>query len=456
MAHAYYGTQLSPNRVKTPEGFLVVRDVPLSRTGSYTYLGSELSDNLPPMQTFKVYRDDADVFEKDALNSFEGKAVTSPHPPEFVNCNNYGAYAKGHIQNVRRGGKLPDGQFAMIGDVIITDAMLVNLVENGSISEVSAGYDCKYTQLPDGRFAQKDIRGNHLAIVPQGRAGADIRLLDAAPIEEAVREQEEAVDVAKNTVEEASNWRKFFMDLGVIPAPDAKPIPQTFTTLTTHAKDGEPTEAERRRMEKDTEEEKERKEKERQDASDKKTKDQIDASVKAAVDGLKPDLVKTIKDAVKSVRDEEEVERREAQECTCDMGDDGLHAEGCPMRDDNEDMQIPVEGEVMVTSENSNSTSPLESRSVDANPALAELLKSRSFVAKHGDAATQRKWNDQYRKLTGKQARDTSRPYAKAVVAAASASDQKPEALTAQKVEAGFSKYLGRDIGQVAKLEGGK
>ena len=39
---AYYGTQLSPHMDRTPEGYLICRDVPIARTGPQEYLAGEL------------------------------------------------------------------------------------------------------------------------------------------------------------------------------------------------------------------------------------------------------------------------------------------------------------------------------------------------------------------------------------------------------------------------------
>ena len=43
MAIAYYGTTLSPNMDRTPEGFLICRNVPINRTGTQIYGAGELN-----------------------------------------------------------------------------------------------------------------------------------------------------------------------------------------------------------------------------------------------------------------------------------------------------------------------------------------------------------------------------------------------------------------------------
>lgn len=173
MAIAYYGSTLSPNIDRTPEGYLICRNVPINRTGSQVYGAGEL--NLPgdPDKPVNVYRLEDDVFAPAALASFEGKDITRGHPPEMLNAENQAGYSKGHIENVRRDGE------NTVADLIIKDPTLVNDVENGVLREVSCGYNCNFEPYMDG-YKQTHIIGNHLAIVPRGRAGRDVAIKDAA------------------------------------------------------------------------------------------------------------------------------------------------------------------------------------------------------------------------------------------------------------------------------------
>lgn len=67
-----------------------------------------------------------------------------------------------------------------MADLYINDANLANEVRNNVKREVSCGYLCNY--VPDGTgYKQSRIRGNHVAVVPKGRAGAAVAIKDAAP-----------------------------------------------------------------------------------------------------------------------------------------------------------------------------------------------------------------------------------------------------------------------------------
>lgn len=174
MPIAYYGSQISPHIVNTPEGFLICKDVPIARTGPQDYFARELMLDGDPDRLVTVQRHPKDVFEEATLASFEGKPICDGHPPENVGPENYAAYTKGHVQNVRR-----DGEY-IVADLYINDANLANEVRNNVKREVSCGYLCNY--VPDGAgYRQERIRGNHVAVVPKGRAGAAVAIHDTAP-----------------------------------------------------------------------------------------------------------------------------------------------------------------------------------------------------------------------------------------------------------------------------------
>lgn len=173
MAIAYYGAQISPNMTRTPEGYLICRNVPINRTGDQEYAARELQLDGDPDRLVIVHRYPEDVFDPAAMASFEGKDVTQGHPPENLTPENQAAYSKGHIENVRRVGD------ATVADLFIKDAGLASDVENGVIREVSCGYLCDYVPDGDG-YKQQRIRGNHVAVVPRGRAGHDVAIKDAA------------------------------------------------------------------------------------------------------------------------------------------------------------------------------------------------------------------------------------------------------------------------------------
>lgn len=170
---AYYGTEISPNQTKTVEGYLICKNVPIARTGAQEYLARELQLDGDPERLVSVDRPPEEVFSKAALASFEGKPVTDGHPAENVTPENHNAYSRGHVQNVRR-----EGDF-VVADLYINDPNLSSEIRNGVKREVSCGYLCNYEPQGAG-YRQTHIRGNHVAVVPVGRAGHEVSIKDTA------------------------------------------------------------------------------------------------------------------------------------------------------------------------------------------------------------------------------------------------------------------------------------
>lgn len=173
---AYYGSKISNHMTKTPEGFLICHNVPIARIGKQDYLESEIG--LTGDKIVSVNRDEDEVFSQRAIASFEGKPVTYEHPPCAVGPENYGMYMKGHAQNVHRGkGKDSD---LLIADLFINDDELIRQIDKG-LREISCGYECEYEQDSAGKYHQCKIRGNHIAVVEEGRAGSRVSIKDSLP-----------------------------------------------------------------------------------------------------------------------------------------------------------------------------------------------------------------------------------------------------------------------------------
>lgn len=174
---AYYGYTISPNQIETGEGFLICKNVPIARTGSQDYLGRELGlTDGNADKIIAVIRSPDEVFSEAALASFEGKPVTNDHPPTLIGPDDVKTYEMGHAQNIRRGV----GEWAdyMIADLHIHDRDLIDAIQNGK-REISCGYECDYVKNTDGTYSQKNIRGNHVAVVDRGRAGKRAAILDS-------------------------------------------------------------------------------------------------------------------------------------------------------------------------------------------------------------------------------------------------------------------------------------
>jgi hypothetical protein len=177
----YTTVQLGEKISLTPEGYLLIQDVPIARLGTQPYRRFELSEPdivAGPDGRVIVERTPEEVFKPEAIASFEGKPITIEHPTEAeVTPETWTKYAKGTIQNVRQGEG--DQQDLLLADLLVTDREAIELIQDG-LREVSCGYNSKIVPLSPGRARATQIIGNHLALVEEGRCGSQCSIGDSA------------------------------------------------------------------------------------------------------------------------------------------------------------------------------------------------------------------------------------------------------------------------------------
>lgn len=170
----------------TDEGFLRVW-CRAARTGIQAY-------KRPDGSSVREYRPPEEVSKPESIASFAMSPVTWTHPPVLLDSKNTKDYLKGYSGSHAR---YTDG-FVEVA-LQITDEESIRRIKNKEATEVSAGYKVDYDDTPgvtpegepyDG--VQRNIRVNHIAIVPRGRAGPEVRLLldrmdaaDAVAVDEA-------------------------------------------------------------------------------------------------------------------------------------------------------------------------------------------------------------------------------------------------------------------------------
>ncbi len=171
----YITSKISDNMFKTPEGYLLCVGVPIARTGDMVY--GEGETPLEPGEDGKVIvtRTAEEVFRPETVASFEGKSFTIQHPEDFVVPDNWATLTKGIAKNLRRGTGANEND--LLADILVTEKTAIQLVESG-VREVSCGYEAEYVQTGIGRGVQKNIIGNHIALVQQGRAGSSYAIND--------------------------------------------------------------------------------------------------------------------------------------------------------------------------------------------------------------------------------------------------------------------------------------
>ncbi|KTR49336.1 hypothetical protein NS303_04495 [Pantoea ananatis] len=179
----FFNTRLGPNRYLLGDGSLLCKDVPIARLGDQAYRSEDLPELTPDDDGEIIVTRSADeVFSPEAMASFEGMTVVILHPEDeagdilFVDPANWRQLAIGHAANVRRGQG--DQSDLLIADLVIKDALGIQAINDG-LRQVSCGYNAEYDETAPGRANQYDIRGNHIALVPNGRAGIRCSIGDA-------------------------------------------------------------------------------------------------------------------------------------------------------------------------------------------------------------------------------------------------------------------------------------
>ena len=170
MAHRYDFVQVSNPRIDSKTGILRCRGT-IARIGVQDYRdvdGSIRREFRPP-----------DEVEKSA-KSFETQPITLDHPPEMVNASNSRQYMRGLSGVVQFDGAL------LSTELTVTDEEAVEAAQT-THRQLSNGYDCDIDYTPGVwenqpyDCIQRNIRGNHIALVERARAGDVAKLhLDSA------------------------------------------------------------------------------------------------------------------------------------------------------------------------------------------------------------------------------------------------------------------------------------
>jgi hypothetical protein len=162
----------SKGAIVTAEGWLRARGM-LTRTGVFEYMKADGT-------TRRELRLPEEVFSAEALKSFELVPMVNGHPSEPLNAENTKRLQIGTIGEPKRDGEL------VTANLVVTDQTSVKQILGGR-NQLSCGYtaDCEEKSgVHNGErydSIQRNIRGNHVALVDQARGGPNLRVrLDSA------------------------------------------------------------------------------------------------------------------------------------------------------------------------------------------------------------------------------------------------------------------------------------
>lgn len=160
--------QLRPPR-RLPDGRLIA-DGLLTRAGVFVYRDHAGKE-------FREWRPESEVFRSESLSTFAQVPITDDHPAENLSADNARVHAVGATgESIVRDG------IHVRASVMVFDAATIAKMDAGKTA-LSCGYeaDVEITPgtSPEGErydAIQRNIRGNHVAIVDVARAGSQARV----------------------------------------------------------------------------------------------------------------------------------------------------------------------------------------------------------------------------------------------------------------------------------------
>ena len=169
-------------RRKDENGFMHVDSSHITKEQVVKYYGREIPGwqelKLDPERLYNVYRP-AEEIEKSAP-TFDGLPLLLQHHLESAD-EPQKEFRVGSISRPVWNAPYLDC------DLHITDGAAIDAIEHGDFKEISAAYLYEPV-LERGTFdgddyeiVMRNLRGNHVALVEKGRAGADVVVADAAP-----------------------------------------------------------------------------------------------------------------------------------------------------------------------------------------------------------------------------------------------------------------------------------
>jgi hypothetical protein len=174
---------LETARTFDENGYLHVSTSNITKEQVVPYVGDTIPGwqelGLKPKAIYQIYRPAAEI-EK-AVDTFNGLPLSLDH---------WEMDASNMPKDKIVGSLGTDAAFDapyLTNSLTVTDADAIKRINSGEFRDLSAGYLCDVVMESgifdgksyDGRM--KNIRGNHVALVREGRAGHDVRVADSAP-----------------------------------------------------------------------------------------------------------------------------------------------------------------------------------------------------------------------------------------------------------------------------------
>lgn len=192
--------QETTNRIPDVNGWIEIKGNPISKVGVFPYYGWQIDDSLDPDRIYQVYRSAEELSDPECMDSFRLIPWTIDHEMLGDPKDGLTAAEEKGVSGVTGEDIYFESPY-LKSNLKVFSSNMAQVIENNQIKELSIGYRCAYnvqSGVYDGQpfdAKQVKIRGNHLALVPEGRSGHDVAVMDS--------KTEEVVDTIKFTFDSA-------------------------------------------------------------------------------------------------------------------------------------------------------------------------------------------------------------------------------------------------------------
>lgn len=170
---------METSRQHDQNGFITIERNPISRVGVFPYSGRSLPD-ADPARVYNVLRPAEELSHPETLKSFALVPLIDEHQ---MLGDGFGAPAEEKGVHGTTGNDIVFEDGVLYAPLRIFSETFKRLMAAGK-RQLSMGYRCVYEKTSgvfNGQaydYIQRNIRGNHIALVQEGRMGKDIAVLD--------------------------------------------------------------------------------------------------------------------------------------------------------------------------------------------------------------------------------------------------------------------------------------
>lgn len=169
-------------------GWMTIEGNPITKVGVFPYLGSQIGD-ADKTRIFMVYRPEEELNNPETIESFKLTPFINEHPQKLL--GNVGSLVKTDDKRIEGvfGEKVYFEYPMLRANLRVYSADALDSIELGK-EELSAGYNCRWVkesgvwvdpktgESHPYQYVQRGIRGNHGALVVDGRSGPEISVMD--------------------------------------------------------------------------------------------------------------------------------------------------------------------------------------------------------------------------------------------------------------------------------------